>query len=643
MAMSSNVMRDTFKLPKLPGNSFQEEMARKSYRKRQMMQLETGPKPLDVDRIPVDFEAIKMSAENKAREATMAGTTPGSPTADDTQNTLDRKVLRFTGYFKEGVHESRVESERLRRCVVYYYLEDDTISVSEPREDNSGMPQGCLLKRHQVPRPDDGGFYTFEQLTVGENVFFYGKCFHLCDCDPFTRSFLTGIGVEVAEGETFPRDEYQTVRAKTMARRPRDAEDRHLVAVMEYNYSGKRTVLAPEELRATQQFLLNDRKVLKFGARWDDSAALYGDRRKFTLYYFLADDTIEVTEDLPVNAGRDPFPSFIRRRKVALPTGKRADNPKASLSFRNDPQEHYTDADLSVGATVDVFGRRFFLVSCDAATDKYLQETHGRPPAKTIHTDPPPKQHPKPVPPPYNGFGDEQDSLGSWKNLVLKPPKKNLKQYIENSSLMLKFSMRMYDTDPANEVRRFVLTYYLADDTASIFEPVQRNSGIIGGKFLQRMKVKRSDTGESLKAADLYIGAKIEINNHKFALFATDEKSLNHMEQRSESYDKSSINDVMAKLKAMLQSSHTNLAKAIREADRNGDQHIDYKELNDLFQSLNLDVSEHEILTVLRYLDENRDGSVTFAELLHRALPEGGENEIDLPWETIYGRSQHGD
>eukprot|EP01061_Rhynchopus_euleeides_P037946 TRINITY_DN65265_c0_g1_i1.p1 TRINITY_DN65265_c0_g1~~TRINITY_DN65265_c0_g1_i1.p1 ORF type:complete len:582 (+),score=236.42 TRINITY_DN65265_c0_g1_i1:147-1748(+) len=411
---------------------------------------------------------------------------------------------------------------------------------------------------------------------------------------------------------------------------------------MECFYSGKRSRLSPEELKAAKKFLLNDRKVLKFRARWDDSVSLYGDDRRFTLYYFLADDTIEVTEDLPVNAGRDPFPSFVRRRKCAKAVpGKKFENPKASLSFKNEDQECYTDSDLYIGATVEVFGRRFQLISCDDFTKCYLREFHGRDDSEPIVVDSAPKTAAKPLPPPYNGYGDEDDSLGSWKNLVLKPPKKNVKQYIENSGAMLKFRMKIDTADPANEVRRFVLTYYLADDTVSIFEPAQRNSGIIGGKFLQRRKVKHSNTGQVLKSADLFIGSRIEINNHKFILYATDEKSLAHMEQNGDKFEYSNINAIMMKLGAMLLSSQTDLEAYIRDADRNTIEGVDYLELSNVFAKLGLPVSEHEVLTVLRYLDVNRDGSVTYDELLYRVLPEGA-NKVDKPWQDILDEMRGG-
>jgi DUF1126 PH-like domain len=37
--------------------------------------------------------------------------------------------------------------------------------------------------------------------------------------------------------------------------------------------------------------------------------------------------------------------------------------------------------------------------------------------------------------------------------------------------------------------RKFVLSYFCGDDTLSIFEPPQRNTGITGGRFLERARV----------------------------------------------------------------------------------------------------------------------------------------------------------
>lgn len=55
---------------------------------------------------------------------------------------LYNKVLRFYGYFKETVNESQVEHYRVRLVQILYFLEDDSMLVMEPPQNNSGIPQG---------------------------------------------------------------------------------------------------------------------------------------------------------------------------------------------------------------------------------------------------------------------------------------------------------------------------------------------------------------------------------------------------------------------------------------------------------------------------------------------------------------------
>ena len=64
-------------------------------------------------------------------------------------------LRRFEAFFKEPVHESAAENFRIRKCVVLYYLEDDSMQVSEPKVENSGIPQGVFIKRHRIPKPDE--------------------------------------------------------------------------------------------------------------------------------------------------------------------------------------------------------------------------------------------------------------------------------------------------------------------------------------------------------------------------------------------------------------------------------------------------------------------------------------------------------
>lgn len=97
---------------------------------------------------------------------------------------MDRHTLQFSGYFKETVVESKVESSRVRRLTVFYYLEDNSIQILEPKQENSGIPQGAFLKRQKVLRSDNSGqFLTPENFKIGQDVMIFGKNIHLYDCD----------------------------------------------------------------------------------------------------------------------------------------------------------------------------------------------------------------------------------------------------------------------------------------------------------------------------------------------------------------------------------------------------------------------------------------------------------------------------
>lgn len=54
-------------------------------------------------------------------------------------------MLCFDAFFQEVVPQSKEEKYRVRKCKIYFYLEDDTIQVVEPELKNSGIPQGRPL------------------------------------------------------------------------------------------------------------------------------------------------------------------------------------------------------------------------------------------------------------------------------------------------------------------------------------------------------------------------------------------------------------------------------------------------------------------------------------------------------------------
>ena len=78
---------------------------------------------------------------------------------------MDRQVLNFTSYYQEPVIESNIENYRVRKLTIHYHLDDETIHIIEPRQENSQIPQGEFLKRGKIPFPDPAyghEYYTYE-------------------------------------------------------------------------------------------------------------------------------------------------------------------------------------------------------------------------------------------------------------------------------------------------------------------------------------------------------------------------------------------------------------------------------------------------------------------------------------------------
>ncbi len=134
------------------------------------------------------------------------------------------------------------------------------------------------------------------------------------DCDPFTRNFLTKLGVRVADPIEAPRDPYKAIR---------ETQD------------GCQNPLRPyEKVDTLKQFLDHDRHVLRYNCVWDDRDTKFGELRRFKLHYYLADDTIEILEVLPPNSGREASSTFLSRQKLPMEIvqmGKPGDKPTRTV------------------------------------------------------------------------------------------------------------------------------------------------------------------------------------------------------------------------------------------------------------------------------------------------------------------------
>lgn len=87
--------------------------------------------------------------------------------------------------------ESRLENYRIRKLIIYYFLEDRSVLITEPKMVNSGTPQGAFFKRQMVLK-QDGSQMPFQptDFRVGLDIGICGRSIRIYDCDQYTREFF---------------------------------------------------------------------------------------------------------------------------------------------------------------------------------------------------------------------------------------------------------------------------------------------------------------------------------------------------------------------------------------------------------------------------------------------------------------------
>ena len=91
--------------------------------------------------------------------------------------------------------ESNAENSRNRKVKVLFYVEDNSVSINEEKQENSGIPQGIFLKREKCLNSNGSGkFLTAYDFRVGESIDIYGRNIYLYNCDVFTREFFEKLG-----------------------------------------------------------------------------------------------------------------------------------------------------------------------------------------------------------------------------------------------------------------------------------------------------------------------------------------------------------------------------------------------------------------------------------------------------------------
>jgi len=404
-----------------------------------------------------------------------------------------------------------------------------------------------------------------------------------------------------------------------------------------------------------KQFKELDRKVLRFYCVWDDRDAMFGEMRPFVVHYYLVDDTLEVREVHTANDGRDPFPVLIGRHKVPI---NRFDVPSSfpGVVMELSEQEidrYFTPKDFAIGKTIHLYGRRFKVYDCDNFTKGFYYNHFGITDFTPVEVKSPAKELPKMEIAEYNNFGSIEDSLQSCNSLMPQPPKKDFIKMLENDHKELRFEAMMDTIRPEDRNRRFIISYRLMDDMLTIYEPPVRNSGIIGGKFLERTRVAKPGSSPEKPVyygpQDFYIGANVDIFKHRFIITNADAFVLKYIEEHKPQFPDEVYQSIKQRvgeqpgpkeamkggpmrvqrqagdLELMVRQVRAQMKKiAVTDKSRvdemflryNNDRtgYIDNKNLRDLCKRLQLPVDEDVLNAVVSNMTSNPEGHISLED-----------------------------
>jgi len=530
MSISLSGSIDTNKLlPNLPGYRVKE--APNGIKKQHFLMI-NGEKFIKDDVLPsisagtatfADDASVNTSAYSTAMTSfsNKPKSRPGLSSAPD--------VYTFHAYFVEVSSYSKapIDETRVRKCNIHYYIESGMITIIEKPQLNSGMPQGTLVNRSVVLRTD-GVPFTPEDFVIGDSVEIFGREYHIVDCDNFTKQRL-----EIdSQKALVPKDLYNEYR-KTLEKGPSDDWMKYRSKKNQNKAFMEASLGKGVDNKGREGYMRFGNQSLKFKCLWDNTSMLYGDLVEFVLNYYLSDDTIEIY------SSKGQFMKLLKRSKLPKQIGH------MFLGEGDVKPDHYHWTDFYIGLELNVYARKLKIVDADSTTRDFFNQNYDSLDLPVELPEPVVHIHQREIPPP-TGYGSEEDSLRSCSGPLLSGPSKQKKQ---GESKTLSFLASILSGGPDDIDRRFVVTYYLQDETLKVHEPPVRNSGFVGGVFLSRRPVKNAN-GDPISEDQLYLGSKLQILKHMFLLIESNEGTLRWMEDKR--LPRASFYDIVDKMRPAL-------------------------------------------------------------------------------------------
>ncbi|PWV08117.1 putative cAMP response protein [Trypanosoma cruzi] len=550
----------------------------------------------------------------------------------DVPNGAKDYVVRFLAYFIENIPESSTETAIVRKVCIRYHLQDNSISIIEAKQDNSGILQSKILSRRQVPKRMDeiNELITLDDFKIGGSIEIFKRKYYILDMDMRSRMYYKKIrGEEVPDSLPWPGEldkfgtEMEAQRSKS-THRLATSDDMDRKRAIEQQLTGIYTKHATEDILAAQKFLKhNINEHLTFFALWDDRENLKGDLRFCAIRIYLENDTFEIVERRPENSGRDGGTTILGRQRVPRPGVDLQKTRFQEHTFGVVMKRDFLVADdMQIGETYIIHGRPYYIYDADSFTREYMKNKIGIELAPKVDIDPfvqvDLKAPVKFYPPPPNGFGSEREKRANWITLTAKPKRPDFAKIEKEEGRVLRFlAVLSKPLVPGDEKRKFVVSFHRASDEIEIFEKPERNSGFIAGRFLAKgVHEKRMPDGSSVPYSpeDFEVGKEVIVLERPFKLIAMTDETERILEDKESSATETRVRDLLLLFKQQIQLKFLRVHEAYCTLAPNGV--LGYRQVREFLRSCSCTITDEEAVLLVKNIAPDSTGVISFDQFL---------------------------
>ena len=410
------------------------------------------------------------------------------------------------------------------------------------------------------------------------------------------QKFYDGLGIPQLENESVGKDDWTILEEQKTKVDPNVYHGVKSSSITRFIEAARGSTRINTKKDMAGNFKKFDGQVLRFLLTWDDTVKnMFGEKYLYWLSYFLATEQTEIKE----NKGKKQFmgnPTLLS--KMRLPKGILAhDDRMRSCEDVTGDEDYYHEDDFVVGKTISIFGRVMTICDCDEFTQNWYLEHKGIDQRAGRVATAAPVEPPQPrQAPPHHGFGSEEDTMASWKSLIPKRPKNDMLKFMQAATGKCnRFLCKLVTNDPINSERVFRITVSLDDHQVAIYEPPIRNSGVSGGIFLKKQKLRNEATHAYWTPADFFVGATVTIRAHTFKIYE---------EERQPEQPVADVSAIIQTLKKKIVEASASLRKMFRKFDTDFSGAISFAEFQNMLNYYSLGITKYEAITLFKAFED---------------------------------------